>query len=124
MATAAVVGLLDWSVLHALSWLTAGVVFGSVILPFLYRRSAAFLDRHENLFVGVIFGWALGLGPPVGGFFGALVPVIVGLPVTSLEGAVLGLLVGPLAAAVEGLMITSAICLVVWGVTGQRRDRE
>ena len=107
-------------VVHALLWLLAMMVLATLIVPRMYRRAHASLERSDDLYLGVVFGWALVPGPLVGILFGTILPAVYDCGLSSLIGGFMGLLLGPCFAVIEGLSIVFVVDAVFWLVTGRR----
>jgi hypothetical protein len=114
-----IIGAADDSVASALLWSTGSIVIGDRVLPVLSRRAEVMSERYRWDLLDVVFGWGLGPGPLVGGFFGALVPLIWELPITTFQGGLIGLVLGPIVAAVEGLVVFSMVLIIWWAITGR-----
>jgi hypothetical protein len=112
------IGALDGSVASAAVWLTAVLARAYFGLPAL-ERAAQGLSGVRKVYAEVALGWALVPGPIVGSFFGAVLPILWNLPVSSLQGALIGLLVGPVFAAIEGVVVVTLVASVVWLLSGR-----
>jgi hypothetical protein len=105
----------------AAAWAVGGLLFGCVIQPDRYARQLS--TRYRNGWLGVMLGWGICVGLPLGGPAGALTFAVLGWPDSALVGSIFGLLVVPLLAAAEGLAFAGTIVLVFWIGTGRRLDR-
>ena len=119
-----VVWLNDGLVITTGLWLLGIVAFGQLAPPLVFRRADDFVNRNENLYLGVIFGWGLVPGPVVGVIFGVLLPFIHDCGLSSFAGGVVGLIVGPCFAVLQGLTIVSIIDVAVWIATGTSLSRK
>ena len=130
----------EWAVIAALStmivclndglifttglWLLGIVAFGQLALPLVFRRVHDFVNRNENLYLGVVVGWGLVPGPVVGVIFGVLLPFIFKCGLSSFTGGVVGLVAGPCFAIIQGVIIVSMVDLIVWILTGTSLSKQ
>ena len=119
-----VVWLNDGLVFTTGLWLLGNVAFGQLALPLVFRRADDFVNRNENLYLGVIFGWGLVPGPVVGVLFGVLLPFIYDCGLSSFAGGLVGLIVGPCFAVLQGLTIVFIIDVAMWIATGTSLSRK
>jgi hypothetical protein len=112
----------DGGVLDALGWLTGSLAFGWAAHPRLIRWAERVSARCHCFWLDVVFGWGLGIGPPVGGLLGVCLPVLFGWPISAIVGGLIGLVVSPLLYSLEGLAIAGLVVIVGRVFFGRRLD--
>jgi len=106
--TAALVAVLDMSLINGTAWLLFGGLFGREVMPRVARLADRIYLKHRGFLTGVVLGWGLYSGSLFGPPIGALIAVACEVHVSFL-GAALGLVVGPLFAAAEGIIVAPTL---------------
>src|SRR5262245_9315787 len=78
-----IIAVADGSWPNAALWLATTLARAWYGMPAFVRAAGRLSDSQKSFYLEVVLGWALYPGPLVGSFFGAIIPAIWNLPVSS-----------------------------------------